>query len=215
MEKVDDLFLQVRTAHRLLAAYYQRLVPAIGDIAHKLGLTFLYWGNTEFGHTPATHRDVTRNWKWDLLPGMTTYYLYGSFITGGKVEVGEYLVEIVTVSDSGIDSYGKGRANEPDPLNLSLSVEEAKSLLRVTVCAPFLPIENNYFATWQRCSYPTFTSEPEPQKDSNGQSCILSGFEVPLSDLVAENGTTEIVEKIRQFILSTVSAAQDEYVNRA
>ncbi len=39
----EDLFLQIRTAHRLLAAYYQRLLPTIEQIANELDLKFYCW----------------------------------------------------------------------------------------------------------------------------------------------------------------------------
>ncbi|MFQ6371535.1 hypothetical protein [Shewanella sp. YIC-542] len=212
MEQVDDLLLQVRTAHRLLAAYYQRIIPAITDMASKLEVDFYYWGNEHFGHTPAVHRDITQYWSWDLLPGMNTHYLYGKFQAINKVRVGDYLLQFVVVTDSGLDNHGHGHKSEPDALNLPITVDKAQSLLRVIVCAPYKVFEDSWYNNiWAGVDYPDFSNTPTPAKDKNDEPCFLSGYECPLAKLMSDDGVEQLVERIKQQIDSTVAAAKAEH----
>lgn len=212
MEQVDNLLLQVRTAHRLLAAYYQRMVPTIKEMANKLELTFCYWGNVEFGLTPTTHRDVTAYWQWDLLPGMNSRYLYSQFQQTNKVRIGDYLVEFMLVSDTGVDSHGNGHKNEPDALNLPLSVDKAQSLLRVVICAPYQTFEDSWYRNiWAGTAYPDFSNSPIPAKDKKGEPCFLTGYECPLAELMSDDGAEQLVELIKRHIEGTVAAAKAEY----
>jgi hypothetical protein len=213
MEQVNDLLLQVRTAHRLIAAYYQRVVPTIAEMASKLELTFCYWGNADFALTPATHRNITEYWQWDLLPGMNSHYLYSQFqLANNKVRIGDYLVEFIVVSDTGVDSHGNGHKNEPDALNLPLAVDKAQSLLRVVVCAPYQTFEESWYSNiWSGVHYPDFSSNPLPAKDKNDEPCFLTGYECSLAELMSEAGIEQIIERVKQHITDTVAAAKVEY----
>lgn len=216
MEQVDDLLLQVRTAHRLLAAYYQRMVPTIKEMANKLELSFCYWGNLDFGLTPGTNRNITDYWQWDLLPGMNSRYLYSQFQQTNKVRIGDYLVEFMVVSDTGVDSHGNGHKSEPDALNLPLAVDKAQSLLRVVVCAPYKTFEDSWYNNiWAGIAYPEYSSNPVPAKDKNDEPCFLSGYECSLAELMSDNGAEQLVERIKQQIDSTVAAAKAEHVRVA
>ncbi|MFV7784201.1 hypothetical protein ACNPKB_04260 [Shewanella marisflavi] len=216
MEQVDDLLLQVRTAHRLLAAYYQRMVPTIKEMANKLELDFSYWGNADFGLTPRTNHNITEYWQWDLLPGINTNYLYSHFQAANKVRIGDYLVEFIVVSDTGVDSHGNGHKNEPDALNLPLSVDKAQSLLRVVICAPYQTFEDSWYNNiWAGTAYPDFSRNPSPAKDKNGETCILTGYECPLAELMSDDGAEQLVELIKRQIDRTVAAAQAEHERAA
>ncbi|MEZ8688757.1 hypothetical protein AB6D53_14095 [Vibrio splendidus] len=46
--QTEGLFTQVRTAHRLLAAYYQRLLPTLEQIAHSVNTEFYFWHPVRF-----------------------------------------------------------------------------------------------------------------------------------------------------------------------
>ncbi|ELH0894517.1 hypothetical protein Q9887_001394 [Vibrio fluvialis] len=211
MEKVDELLLQVRTAHRLLAAYYQRLLPTISDIASQLELTFCNWGNADFDLPAAARYDITDYWQWDLLPGLNTSYLYGQFDSKDKVKVGEFLVELMVVSDTAIDSHFEGHDSEPDALELVMSAEEAESILRITVCAPYQSFDGRWYnSVWSGTAYPEFMKTPKPEKDTNGEPCFLAGFECPLSHLMSDDGVQNIILRTKQFIDKTVAAARKE-----
>lgn len=214
MEQVDDLLLQVRTAHRLLAAYYQRIVPAIGDMASMLELDFYYWGNADFNSVPSGQYNVTTYDPWRLLPAMNTSYLYYKLADKdkNKIDVGDYFVEFAVISDTGVDSHGDGHSNELDALELTPNVDNALSLLRVTICAPYKLFDYNLYNTvWAATAYPEFSLEPNPQKDENEVECFVCGFECSLGELMQKNGVEQVVERIQQHISSTVAAAEAEH----
>ncbi|MDB1124679.1 hypothetical protein [Vibrio algarum] len=211
MEKVDKLLLQVRTAHRLLAAYYQRLLPTISDMASQLDLSFYYWGNADFNLPTAARYDITACWQWDLLPGLNTSFIYGWFKNKDKVQVGEYLVEFMVVSDTAIDTKFQGHKSEPDALNLSPRVGDAESIIRITVCAPWKAFNENWYnAVWRGSAYPEFSDQPKAEKDTNDGYCFLTGFECPLSEVMSDEGVERVISRTKLYIESSVAAAKKE-----
>jgi hypothetical protein len=195
----DDLLLQVRTAHRLLAAYYQRLLPTINDIASSLGLTFYGWMPSEHDRTPQFSKNIFDSWQWDLLPANCTRYTFFDAPDKNKICVGNYMVEFHVISDTGIQkiNFPKGNRSQPDALNLPTSVEQADSLLRIHLYAPYQSRDANWHdGLFNNCADPCLKDESKPQKIADGINSFINGFEIPLSELMKENTIEDLKERI-------------------
>ncbi|MFT4929385.1 MAG: hypothetical protein ACI8WB_005518 [Phenylobacterium sp.] len=107
----DDLFLQIRTAHRLLAAYYQRLLPTLQAIADELEMTYLEWKPELFNRPGSTRKNIFEQSQWNLLPAMTTRYLFCQDTLTDKIKVGQYIMDFLVVSDTGIDFEAPQRSS--------------------------------------------------------------------------------------------------------
>lgn len=202
----DDLFLQVRTAHRLLAAYYQRLLPTIEQIAKDLDTDYYFWTPKEFDRTCQLTSDPFSRWKWDMLPALSTYYVFKNVKDVNQIRVGEYLVEFMVDSDSGVAS-DIGNGNEPDALNLPTSVDDASSILKISIYAPYQDEDKNwYHYLWRSCDFASSTEFPKPQKDKE-MLVVSSAFEIQLSSLLQDNAVDTVVNRVKQYIQATVELA--------
>lgn len=210
-ENKDDLFLQIRTAHRLLAAYYQRLLPTIEQISKELELDFYVWTPKEFARPSKLTTNPFENWQWDMLPALSTYYVFKNVEDVHKLRIGEFLVEFMVDSDTGVVSDA-ANGGQPDGLSLPISVEEALSLLKVSIYTPFRDENANwYYKVWNCCQHPKFNDSPLPQIDPDRYPIISCGFELPMSDLLEEDAVRKIASKTREFIDSALTAASEQH----
>ncbi|CAM2928999.1 hypothetical protein [Moritella viscosa] len=196
--KTDDLFVQVRTAHRLLAAYYQRLLPTIEQIAHDANTEFYFWAPVRF-NKPG--RNPFKKWQWDLLPAESTRYVFKHINDEAKVTISDYIVEFIVINDSGInDEQCKG---QPDPLNLKVSVDEAQSILRISIYRAITSVDTGFYDRWESGRYPDYSTSVDLELD-NG--FVKFGFETPLESLMTESGVASIKETIEHYLTKTEQA---------
>ncbi len=199
--KENDLFLQIRTAHRLLAAYYQRLLPTIDDIAKALSLTYYGWLPDHFDRPCKFGTDIFSKWQWDLLPGNCTHYIYFDGSNANKIEKGHYLLEFFVISDSGIDTaMEEENRQQPDALNLPVPVEQATSVLRVGLYAPYRNRKANWYDDlYNQCDHPEWSETPDAQKVAGNVGCYISGFEIPLAELMENDAVESISKRINEY----------------
>ncbi len=203
----DDLFLQVRTAHRLLAAYYQRLHPKLNELATGAETTFDFWTPQLFDK-PARANPFNK-WQWDLLPAAVTRYVFKRVTNSAKVTTGDYTLEFIVINDTGITKQqGKG---QPDALKLPKSVESAQSLLRVGIYRAYQNSDNDYYSEWNSLAYPSYVDSGTCQQDKR---FLTIGFEVPIAQLMTEDGFSLVKDKIAEYLTLTqqeVFSLSDEY----
>ncbi|MEZ9628569.1 hypothetical protein AB4304_03565 [Vibrio breoganii] len=191
----DDLFVQVRTAHRLLAAYYQRVLPKIEQVALDVNANYWFWNPYRFGSPGQTNANPFKKWQWDLLPAVSSRYVFKSV---SKLEVltkGDYIVEFLFLNDSGVEQdFGR---SQPDALKLEQNVEQATSTLKIGIYRAIESNEQGFEPQWNSVDYPNYDNKDECQSDG---LFVTAGFEVPLSDLMADNGVQEVKEKIERLL---------------
>lgn len=201
----DQLFLQIRTAHRLLAAYYQRLLPTIEQIAKGVALDFYAWAPKDFARPGQRSTNPFDRWSWDLLPALSTHYVFGGFNDANKVEIGEYLVDFTVESDTGVINNS---SIEPDGLTLPINVNDAKSLLSINVYVPYQAGPMNWYENiWFACESAKISEEPLPQTDPYVK-LVSSGFRVPLDELFLEGSVDVLVKRTQAFIGAAVDKAK-------
>lgn len=212
MEQVsaNELFTQLRTAHRLLAAYYQRLLATMEDIANKTNVNFYTWYPSEFARPPQLTTNIHSRWAWDLLPGMTTCYLYSNHTNSDFASVGEHLLAFHVVSDSGILTENTGpRTTEPDALNLSRSVEASCSVLRVRIVTPVKDTALNWhYQIWHSCKESALSDAQHPVVvKKEDRYLLVAGFEIPLAELLEEGAADKLAQ--------TISTQKDTLIAKA
>lgn len=200
----QNMLEQVRTANRLVAAYYQRVLPEIEKVADNLELDFYYWGSTEFDSCPQGHRNPFQKMAWSFLPASTSHFLFHSPIKEnepkGTASKGDILLAIYLVTDSALDPDESGLSHnvEPDALDLPLSSTDATSFFKIAIC---VCNENNqshwWNDIWNIIPWPEFESKPTIQIPSLDAACIATAFKYFLEDFI-QNGTDELTNKIKQ-----------------
>lgn len=69
-QSFDDLVSQAQIAHRLLAGFYQRLLPTIRQVTQQLQLNFYEWDPTITSRPCRKSSNPADSWAWDMLPLM-------------------------------------------------------------------------------------------------------------------------------------------------
>lgn len=193
--QTEDLFTQVRTAHRLLAAYYQRLLPTIEQIAHNVNTEFYFWHPIRFDKPG---RNPFKKWQWDLLPATNTRYVFKQISCDTAVTLNDYIVEFIVINDSGVND--EEYQAQPDALNLKVPVNESTSILRISVYRAVANQEGGFYQQWESGSYPSYCDSVEIERDNNFQKY---GFEVSLESLLTEEGVESITATIQQRLEET------------
>ncbi|MDN3614247.1 hypothetical protein ACFFUS_15155 [Vibrio gallaecicus] len=191
----EDLFTQVRTAHRLLAAYYQRLLPTLEQIAHSVNTEFYFWHPVRFDKPG---KNPFKKWQWDLLPATNTRYVFKQFSNYGAVTLNDYIVEFIVINDSGVND--EEYQAQPDALKLKIPVSEAESVLRVAIYRAVVEKVGDFYQLWEAGSYPNYCDSAEVEQDN---LFLKYGFEVPLDSLLTEEGVEAITARIQQRLEET------------
>ena len=214
MEKIEstELLLQVRSAHRLLAAYYQRIFQLLTDVTgdERLGLNYYLWQPSDFARPSQLTTNVFNRAAWDLLPGMNTNYLFHTAQDINKQQPKEWLLDIHILSDKSIHEDQTMDAFD-DALSLSVSPASSTSVLRCYFFTASKEASLNWFrGIW--CAYPynECTSEPKPESIDEDGNIFTCGFEMPLDELTGENAKEILVEKIIQFKTALLRETQPE-----
>jgi hypothetical protein len=201
----DDLLAQVRTAHRLLAAYYQRLLPTLMRIARTADTNFDFWLPQQFSAPGRSDVNQFDKWQWDLLPALTPRYVFKKVEGSAKVTRNDYVLEFIIINDTGI--YEQDFCGQPDALNLDLGVTESRSLIQVGVYRAVTDVNAIFFDEWNQVKYPDYSKDGETKKDKN---FVVAGFEVPIQMLMDEDGIVHINDKIQRLLELTAEHEQSE-----
>lgn len=203
-----ELFHQVRVAHRLLAAYYQRIHDLIEKVSGNkgFGLEFCSWEPTRFATPARRSTNPLNKWSWDLLPGVQTEYL---FFHGDKKEhkVGDWLLAFHVVSDTGVEHepYAK------NPLEISETAEGSESVLRCYVIAPRKSFSGDwYHHVWRVIDgYPKHTDDPVAQCMHAEKEIYGCGFDVPMEALTKDGSAQVLIDRIKLYRDAAISVAID------
>lgn len=194
--ETEELFLQVRTAQRLLAAYYQRLLPAIEKLAKEFDTDFWFWKPCRFSNSA---RNPFSNWQWDMLPAAIPRYEFKNVANLDKVTKGDFILEFIVMHDTGIRDEKMN--SQPDALNMAVKVEDAESLLKLCIYRAHCDQSKSFGAAWNMAEYP---------KPSQDYQCVLdkgfvtTAFEVPLALFLTEKGIEQLKSKISSSLQRTL-----------
>lgn len=205
MEKVEpeELFKQIRSAHRMVVAYYKRLFPILDQVATELELQFYRWQSVGFDHPAQKGTDIVcgKKWEWDLLPALNASYLYYNAKDANTQMKGDWLLEFRVLTDTGVlDEEGnKNRIGNQDPLELSMSVEDAESKLEVYLFSPTKEGSLNWYSgVWSESEYPSVEDSPSRQCVCDTVGIYADAFSFPLEKLVDEDIVDVLVDRIKK-----------------
>jgi hypothetical protein len=199
MEKLksDDMFTQIRTAHRMVIAYYKRLYPVLQNTAELLDLEFYYWEPSRFSRPARGTTNILNGngWEWDLTPGLMTHFLFHNAEDNNKQAQGEWMLNFHVITDTGV--LEENMQSNMDSLDLKLTPEQAESILRVNIFVPTRDTSLNWYGgVWGSCEYPDLKSPRSVCLLDEENKTYGAGFEVPLSRLAEENISDWLVDEI-------------------
>ncbi|MFK5915557.1 MAG: hypothetical protein QM484_14415 [Woeseiaceae bacterium] len=201
----EDLFQQIRAAHRMVVAYYKRLFPKIQGVADKLNLNFYYWAPTHFNRPArgSTNILLDKSWEWDLVPGVIANYFFLSSNESNKQRSGDWMLEFHVITDTGVSD--ENRVLNQDPLELLIPVDKAESVLCVHIWVSTKDNTLNWYNdVWASCDHSTISDQPSVECLDEDNNIYGSCFEISLTELVKVDVVENIsrrIEKYKEYIL--------------
>ncbi|MFN3735532.1 hypothetical protein [Comamonas testosteroni] len=119
----DDLVSQAQIAHRLIAGFYQRLLPTIQQVTQQFELTFYEWTPTVTSRPCKKSMNPADSWAWDMLPMMATIHRFLRS-EGPDSAVGDVALDLFITFDSNYSNRDKwsrlqiAKNQQPDATNM-------------------------------------------------------------------------------------------------
>ena len=182
-----DLFKQIRTAHRLVVAYYKRLHQVLSSVGKELKMEFFVWEPSEYGRPSRRTGKILESWAWDMAPGIVTEYVFRKASSDKEQKLGDWLLVLHVISDTAVTN--QALIGDVDPLELSPSAEDAQSVLRCYLVAPRKNLNEYWYENiWVRVRKKIeCTDSPEVQSLDGDNEVYGAGFEMDLAELCLEN----------------------------
>tara|TARA_B100000446_G_scaffold35559_1_gene31220 strand:- start:6766 stop:7416 length:651 start_codon:yes stop_codon:yes gene_type:complete len=199
MNELDssELFTQIRTAHRMVVAYYKRLFPILQGTADLLGLDFYCWVSGRFSPPGQRSTNILSGgaWEWDLTPGIMPIFLFHN-AEDNKIQLpGQWMLSLSVITDTGVLTENMG--SNMDSLDLTISPEQAESLLRVSIVVPTKKTSLSWLDhVWRSCENIELNRSLEKSLIDEKNGIYAIGFEVPLSKLVEKNASDWLKSEI-------------------
>jgi hypothetical protein len=194
------LFQQVRVAHRMAVAYYKRLFQLLKEVTNdeRFGLNFLAWDTNDYSRPCQRKTNVFESWEWDLLPGISTHYVFYNGKSQNEQSEGDWLLDCHVITDTGI--LGDWGGENKDPLDLNVSAEDASSVLKCHLQAPVKAGKLKWYEDiWKASSDLECTKSVEVAYVDDKESIMGCSFEIPLDDLTGSDASEKLVQKIIEF----------------
>lgn len=158
LAQTEKLVEQLGQAHRLVAGFYQRILPLFDQIAQEsIDATFWYWKPSENGRPCARSTRPSSAWAWDYIPLFASTHGYRTW-DGGKARSGDMSLAFRLYVDDAIRDGSPqrlGRKGEPDPLRL----EKGNAVVEVHLFRCSKDSEHSFDTLWDKIPWPQTTEQ--------------------------------------------------------
>lgn len=189
-QQADAAIQQIQTAHRLVVAYYQRMLQTIESIALNQNCSFYWWSSQYFSQPCRGSTNPKLKWAWDFIPLAAPRIIYSR--CQQETELNNLVIEFIVISDLALSPESREKSKikgEPDPLKLN----DEGALLEVYIYRPLAPSKQSFIEAFNESEYPEKTGRFKNVGD-NIKSIYLSW---PLSELL--HNSNEIEKKIAKY----------------
>lgn len=152
-DEAELLVTQVQHAHRLLAGFYQRVLPAIDNLAGHYNATFWYWEPSEFSRPCGTSTRPSSKWAWDFLPLVATRLVYVKNEAGG-MRSDDLVMEFHLRCDPAVlreERDLRQERGQPDPTSLP----PISPTLKVYLYRPLAELDTDLKQAWEEAEHPS------------------------------------------------------------
>lgn len=122
LQQAEKLVTDVQVAHRLVVAFYERLLSGFNTVAAELQFDFWYWDPIETKRPCRPTVPPTKNWLWDMVPMYASSHVYRR-VSGQRPQVGDLVLWMRAYSDDAFEEEKRraaGVIGKPDPLTLPI-----------------------------------------------------------------------------------------------
>ncbi len=122
LEQAEKLVVDIQVAHRLVVAFYERLLAGFNSVAAELQFDFWYWDPAETKRPCRSTTQPTKNWLWDMVPMYASSHVYRR-ASGQHPQVGDTVLLLRAYADDSFEEERRRAARvkgKPDPLKLPI-----------------------------------------------------------------------------------------------
>lgn len=188
---------QIQNAHRILVAFYQRILPIFDTTANNFECTtFTHWGplNTDRVCTKKT-RPSTK-WAWGFVPLFTSIHVYWK-TSGDKSSTRDLGLSFLLITD---DNFLGDKLKTlkikgmPDPVSLPLG----NAHIGVYAYKPIKSSKESFETLWDASGDIDDENLNTGEWNDVGGGLKSMGFTFPLADIFIDSNT--IIKKLEQYI---------------
>lgn len=156
--KTEQLVEQLGQAHRLVAGFYQRILPLFDQIAQEsIDASFWYWNPSENARPCSSAKRPSSYWAWDYIPLFASTHGYRTW-EGNKALSGDMTLAFRLYIDDAIkkDSPQRGGGKgEPDPIGMKLG----NAVVEVYLFRCTKDSEHSFDVLWDDIPWPEPTEQ--------------------------------------------------------
>ncbi|KTA75565.1 hypothetical protein [Aeromonas salmonicida] len=156
--QTEKLVEQLGQAHRLVAGFYQRILPLFDQVAQEtIDANFWYWAPSENSRPCSKHTRPSSAWTWDFIPMFASTHAYRTW-NGSRALCNDMTLAFCLYIDDAIkaDSPQRlGRKGEPDPLRMELG----NAIVEVYLFRCNKDSEHSFDTLWDNIPWPYPTEQ--------------------------------------------------------
>ena len=196
-EDAVSLVTQVQQAHRLAVGFYQRILPALDNLAAHFDTRFWFWEPKDLSRPCPVKSRPSDSWSWDFTPLVCSRFSYIRS-SGSEMQVSDFIIELQLLIDPAVTREYRGKRGQPDPTAL----EDVPPKLRTFL---YWPAENSNEDLQEAYDNSPYPSEAEGQVENVGSNLLSTWFEIPLAVFVHD--PQNVVARIAAFAPQTATTA--------
>ena len=181
LQQAEKLVTDIQVAHRLVVAFYERLLAGFNAVAAELQFDFWYWEPLETNKPCRTTTPPSKNWLWDMVPLYASSHVYRR-ASGQRPQAGDVVLSLWAYSD---DAFGKenrraaGVKGKPDPLKLPIG----EGIIEVQLYRWSKDGDGDWNSAWDGLD------DADPSRDGwqeVGGGVLASAFQFKLAEFIHE-----------------------------
>ncbi|MCL6742280.1 hypothetical protein [Kosakonia sp. R1.Fl] len=157
LEQATHFVIQLQQAHRIVAAFYQRILPLFDNLASQaMDADFWYWYPSETSRPCRTFTRPSSSWAWDFLPIFASEHAYKNWDSDTTKKGDETLVFRLWVDDDFRFSspLRAGKKSQPNPLQL-----DGQGIVEVILVRSLEDSERDFDNLWNDMPWPALQPE--------------------------------------------------------
>jgi hypothetical protein len=179
----EQLVEQLGQAHRLVAGFYQRILPLFDQIAQdSVDANFWFWNPSENDRPCSSAKRPSSYWAWDYIPLFASTHAYRTWDTDQAKRDDMTLVFRLYIDNAFKKESPQrmGRKGEPDPLQM----ESGKAVVEVKLYRCTQNSELHFDKLWHGIPWPQPSEHWTAATQREGIE--LCARDVPLAELLAD-----------------------------
>lgn len=196
MSDLSEVLRDVRASQRMVVAFNQRILPIVKTIGTQLGGDFYHWKPSRNAMPGRGSTDPFSRWHWDYSPMQNVEFMFlGNGAEPHDLTLDGFLLVMHLISDTAIEEAFKSSDKNWDALDITKSVEESRSVLRLYAFGSHTEgrVNDGWWSLYRDSPWPTLNSPCTQFEGGRG-----FGIEIDLSQLNSGEAVQRVVQRMKE-----------------